>query len=271
MTEAEWLACDDPEGLWQHLEGRHALSPRKRRLFAVAAARLVAEWFIDPVQAAALDVAERYADGSAPAHELAEADRPVTEIANKLFWTCESRDVSKGLSPEEFEGLGIPRTGGNDRLAALCGLWAATNAASATLATQAELTDLGPLIDEVAKSAASARLLATFGDVDPDDDPDYAAEYESGRESMRGRLAALLRDVAGNPYRAAVPDPAWVTATVLAVAEGIYASGDFSALPVLSDALEEAGCTDAELLSHLRSPGPHVRGCWALDLVRGKE
>lgn len=46
---------------------------------------------------------------------------------------------------------------------------------------------------------------------------------------------------------------------------------DSARLAVLSDALEEAGCDDAEILSHLRSPGPHVRGCWALDLVLGKE
>ena len=45
---------------------------------------------------------------------------------------------------------------------------------------------------------------------------------------------------------------------------------DRARLAVLSDALEEVGCTDTALLSHLRSPGPHVRGCWALDLVLGK-
>jgi hypothetical protein len=46
---------------------------------------------------------------------------------------------------------------------------------------------------------------------------------------------------------------------------------DPARLTVLADALEDAGCTDADLLGHLRSPGPHVRGCWAVDLVLGKE
>jgi hypothetical protein len=54
------------------------------------------------------------------------------------------------------------------------------------------------------------------------------------------------------------------------VATVIYESHAFDRLPILADALEDAGCADAELLGHLRSPGPHVRGCWAVDLVLGK-
>jgi hypothetical protein len=44
---------------------------------------------------------------------------------------------------------------------------------------------------------------------------------------------------------------------------------DADRLAVLADALEDAGCADPDLLAHLRGPGPHVRGCWALDLVLG--
>lgn len=54
-------------------------------------------------------------------------------------------------------------------------------------------------------------------------------------------------------------------------AKSIYDNHDFAAMPVLADALEEAGCQEEELLRHLRNPGPHVRGCWALDRVLGKE
>jgi hypothetical protein len=57
---------------------------------------------------------------------------------------------------------------------------------------------------------------------------------------------------------------------VLGLAKAIYGEGRFTDVPVLADALEEAGCADAEILTHLRGPGPHVRGCWALDLVLGK-
>jgi hypothetical protein len=54
------------------------------------------------------------------------------------------------------------------------------------------------------------------------------------------------------------------------LAEAIYAERTFDRLPILADALEDAGCFEERVLSHLRSPGPHVRGCWALDLVLGK-
>jgi hypothetical protein len=80
----------------------------------------------------------------------------------------------------------------------------------------------------------------------------------------------LLRDVFGNPFRRPpLNDPCWRTPTVLALADSVYAQRRFRDLPVLADALEEAGCTDAVLLGHLRSPGPHVRGCFALDALQG--
>jgi hypothetical protein len=80
----------------------------------------------------------------------------------------------------------------------------------------------------------------------------------------------LLREILGNPFCPLTLDPAWKTPTVLLLARSLYEERRFEDMPVLADALEEAGCTDAELLGHLRSPGPHVRGCWGLDVVLGK-
>ncbi len=85
-----------------------------------------------------------------------------------------------------------------------------------------------------------------------------------------GAAHDLLAEVFGNPFRPVAFDPAWRTATVLAIAEPAYADRAFDRLPILADALEDAGCDADELLAHLRGPGPHVRGCWALDLVLGK-
>ena len=65
--------------------------------------------------------------------------------------------------------------------------------------------------------------------------------------------------------------PAWKDGTVSKLAQGIYEDRAFGHLPVLADALEDAGCADADILGHLRGAGPHVRGCWALDLALGKQ
>ena len=92
----------------------------------------------------------------------------------------------------------------------------------------------------------------------------------------QAELAGALRCVVGNPFRPITLDPAWRTPAVASLAQAAYderlmPSGelDTARLAVLADALEDAGCADA-LLSHLRSPGPHVRGCWALDLILDK-
>lgn len=84
-------------------------------------------------------------------------------------------------------------------------------------------------------------------------------------------LVALFRCVFGNPFRPVVVDPVWLTSTVVDLAWANYVYRDFDRLSILADALEDAGCTDREILDHCRLPGPHVRGCWVVDLVLGKE
>jgi hypothetical protein len=80
----------------------------------------------------------------------------------------------------------------------------------------------------------------------------------------------LLRDITGNPIRRITLDPRWQTETVVALATGIYAERAFDRMPILADALEDAGCDHADILNHCRGDGPHVRGCWVVDLVLGK-
>jgi hypothetical protein len=65
-------------------------------------------------------------------------------------------------------------------------------------------------------------------------------------------------------------DPSWRTEVVVGLAAGMYESRDFAPMPVLADALEDAGCAAPDILAHCRGPGPHVRGCWVVDLVLGK-
>jgi hypothetical protein len=73
------------------------------------------------------------------------------------------------------------------------------------------------------------------------------------------------------PNRSVRFSPEWRTSTAVALARQMYDSRDFSAMPILADALQDAGCDSADILDHCRGPGPHVRGCWVVDLVLGNE
>jgi hypothetical protein len=92
-------------------------------------------------------------------------------------------------------------------------------------------------------------------------------------DATPGSVCAVLRDLFGNPFQRPEINPLWLAArdgTVSGLAQGIYAEGAFDRLPILADALEEVGCTDAALLGHCRSSQRHFRGCWALDTLLGK-
>jgi hypothetical protein len=82
----------------------------------------------------------------------------------------------------------------------------------------------------------------------------------------------ILRDIFGNPFRPVDFNKKWRTSDVMLLAKGIYDERAFDRMPILADALQDAGCDSDDLLNHLRDPhATHVRGCWALDLVLGKE
>lgn len=89
-------------------------------------------------------------------------------------------------------------------------------------------------------------------------------------EAERLAQAKLLHDLFGNPFRPVAFDLRWRSDTAVSLASGIYAERAFDRLPILADALEEAGCDHPDVLSHCRGPGPHVRGCWVVDGVLGK-
>jgi hypothetical protein len=85
------------------------------------------------------------------------------------------------------------------------------------------------------------------------------------------RPVAFCRDLFGNPFRPILLEPACRTSTVLSLAQGIYADRAFDRLPILADALQDAGCDNDDILTHCLGLGPHVRGCWVIDLLLGKE
>jgi hypothetical protein len=90
-------------------------------------------------------------------------------------------------------------------------------------------------------------------------------------KGLRRTYMGILRDVVGNPFRPVSFDPSWLTPTVTTLARQMYDTRDFSAMPILADALEDSGCADGQVvLGHCRGPGPHVRGCFVVDALLGK-
>jgi hypothetical protein len=88
---------------------------------------------------------------------------------------------------------------------------------------------------------------------------------------LGARGAALLRDIFGPlPFRTVTIEASWLTPKAISISEVIYERRSFDRMPELAQTVEEAGCTNQDILNHCRGPGPHVKGCWVVDLVLGK-
>lgn len=96
------------------------------------------------------------------------------------------------------------------------------------------------------------------------------AAYHGVLRTSGDAALALVRDVFGNPYRPVQAEPSWLAHDVVALARVIYADRAFGRLPELAAVLEQAGCTNANVVAHCREGGHHARGCWAVDLVLGR-
>ncbi len=124
--------------------------------------------------------------------------------------------------------------------------------------------------------SAAARTAGAIGLGSKADEYSYDEQEEYEQAAMpftsveRVAQVVLLHEVFGNPFRPVVVDLSWLTSTVVLIAQGIYADRDFSPMPILADALQDAGCDNANVLDHCRGSGPHVRGCWVVDMLLGK-
>jgi hypothetical protein len=131
-------------------------------------------------------------------------------------------------------------------------------------------TDLQDVVEGSAGYAANLSTRCIAEDVN-----DIDAQREKKRNGESDVQLTVLHDIVGPlPFRPILLHPAclvWNDSLIRKLALGIYDDRAFDLLPILADALEEAGCTDADILAHCRGPGPHVRGCWVVDLLLGKE
>jgi hypothetical protein len=96
--------------------------------------------------------------------------------------------------------------------------------------------------------------------------------FAKRKSEERAAQTAILREMVGNPFRPVSLDPAWLTSDVQALAKGIYEERAFDRMPILADALQDAGCANDAVLSHCRDASQtHGRGCWVVDLLLGKQ
>ncbi len=248
--EAMWLSSTQPYGMLRHLRhGRGvtttAAGRRRLRLFSVACCRSVWE-FLDEGSRHAVEVAERFADGQARKAELAAAHERAAEAHRSVAETLSAMQERLEALPEE-----------------LAVRFFATRAAESTAGPRlADATEI------VAQSAVTIR--ASHLSQGPGRQPGRVGRQQEESSFQAGLLRCLFH----SPFSPAAVDGAWIIGsggTVARLARAIYDERAFGRLPVLADALEEAGCTDGALLAHCRSGGPHARGCWVLDALPGTE
>jgi hypothetical protein len=262
VTEQEWLTCTDPKRMLAFRQGGALW--RKRLLYGCACGRLIWRLFTDERSRQAVEVCELCADGLADESEARASHgraRAAEQQAQEAYRT-------------QLEALRLfyrRKNTGREAVADQCRL-----AEVAVLAAEAPCRLLGCLTaarhplwgyDTVERAVASAshawRLMAWQS----------PAARQSATWWMRAARADLLRDIFGTPQRPVPRLVGWRNQDVLTLAQAAIERPlptgrlDTARLAILADALEEAGCNRADVLEHLRHPGDHVRGCWAVDLV----
>ncbi|WP_020472773.1 hypothetical protein [Zavarzinella formosa] len=239
MTEEEWLACADPDKMLEFI--RENTTERKLRLCALACCSRVWSLLTDERSRRAIIVAENWTDGLATLDELDEA----RENASDACGTTHNHAVADGWT---------------------AATWVVNAAANAAYGVCGHHLNWLHDVELFETPLWSARAVAG-----PEVEPAVnALGRTEGLGLEMSRQCQFFRCVIGNPFRPVTFNQTWITFDVRMIATGTYEDKAFERLPILADALEDAGCDNMDILSHLRGDGPHVRGCWALDLILGK-
>ena len=241
MIEAEWLNATNCSSQLFFLEAMKSGDDRRLRLFGCACCRRISRLMNIELARRVVELAEAYADGQAAATDLH------TLNASPDFLTFDER-----VSGSTATGPQISKLTHNLIEAAR---WLASAVFDATSAVMC-----GGLAASDPKKDFFFDPKRCMGGADvPSEDCELAEQVK------------LLHDIFGNPFRPVTFDPAWRTENTVGIAAKMYDERDFLGVPILADALQDAGCEDEVILSHCREPGVHVRGCWVVDLVLDKQ
>jgi hypothetical protein len=256
MTSAEWRSCTDPSAMLAFLAGK--ISERKLRLFACACCRRI--WHLLPEEASrqAVEAAERFADGLIGLEELARAEA----ASKQVTWTAVET---------AYAGWGTDGThGGSTIRSNWVAVWAACAAENAAepvsqgaqgASAPPSLAARTAQVASWACAVAGQRSCWNSFDVGPND---------ARPESEEACQCALLRDLVGDTPRTPQLHSdwlAWNRGCVVELARMIHEQRSYGDLPILGDALQDAGCTDPNILNHCQPGRGHVHGCWLLDAI----
>jgi hypothetical protein len=257
MTESEWLACAELELMVKFLADK--VSQRKARLFACACCRRL--WNSLWEERGAIQTSEDYADGLVEDRELQQAHLQAKEEADD--W-ADSFAIYEG-STIKYVAEALAHATSKEEV------WRTSLAI-------AEAAALDAISDLWRRASESGMLGYEPEHLRLQDEMEHVAT--AARKAEEFYQARLLRDIFGNPFRTVEIDPAhfaWRGGTIPRLAQAAYDERllpggrlDPVRLAILADALEEAGCTQPDLIEHLRSTGPHVRGCHVVDLLLAK-
>jgi hypothetical protein len=239
MTEEKWLACEKPMEMLKFV--RSESSDRKLRLIACGAVRRIWHLLFDPRSRDAVEVAEKLADGLITKDEWWDAVRFAERVLIDL-----DGDEATNVLVEEAER------------------------AVRHAATAAKFTLLEVASNAVNSTGEASVAIGAFAGRNASDPNAHKLWMEAVRTAGVGEIN-LIRCIIGNPFHPITLSPSWLTSTVVSLANQMYDARDFSAMPILADALMDASFDNEEILTHCRSAGPHTRGCWVLDLLTGRE
>jgi hypothetical protein len=246
MTEAEWLACGDPRPMVLHL-GRDA-GERKLRYFAFACVRRL--WDTVPAEPLrrAIEASERHADGLIDERELGAA----ITVANR------ARPNRHRVARAAYDAARYTPGPGS------CGVhWDSVTMLLARAAADAAVRNVPPTAYSYVEGGKVVTVEVHLGRA--------RRKWNARRDAESAAQCDLIREVFGNPFRPVVREDPWLTPAVRSLAQTIYDERRFDRLPELARALGEAGCTQTDVLAHCRDRRPHVRGCWLVDLLLGKQ
>jgi hypothetical protein len=243
VTEATWSTSNALRPMLSFLQGK--ARERKFKLFACACCRRIDHLLADERSHHAIEVVEQFHDGKVTRQKYNLAERAANDAYSEL-----AREVAADeLTPDRT----ISRS-----IMPLTHMFAAQTVVACFKGTYFAVTQ------------GCCGALRGRGTVDVKLE-DSLALGESIEAAERAAQANLLRDIFGNPFRPATLDPSWLTSTVLALARQMYDTRDFSAMPILADALQDAGCDNEEILNHCRGESVHVRGCWLVDSLTDRQ